>query len=153
MKNPRLTHLLTLVAAIGAMLLPWGAVLRFVTPDASGVQYEKLEMYSYFNPIIYGYANFAPFLCAIVTVLLLVIVGYTFFGSENKPVRVTMFALSVTAFVLSVLPLPLYGFQYFTTTAMLISFLQACSVIISLQRMTGKVFLPVRQEIEEEQES
>ncbi len=150
MKNPKLTHILTVAAAIAAMMLPWGAVLRFVTPDASGVQHETLETYSYFNPTIYGYANFAPFLCATVTVLLFVIVGYTFFASENKPVRVTMFVLSTAAFVLSVLPLPLYGFKYFTTTAMLISFLLACSVIISLQRLTGKIFLPVEQEEEEE---
>ena len=152
MKNPKLTHLLIVAAAIGAMLLPWGAVLRFISSDESGLQHEKLETFSYFDPTIYGYANFAPFLCAIVTVLLLVLVGYTFFGTENKPVRVTMFVLSLTAFVLSVLPLPLYGFPYFTTTAMLISFLLACSVIISLQRLTGKLFLPAEKEEQEEQE-
>ena len=152
MKNPKLTHLLTVIAAIGAMLLPWGAVLRFITPDASGVQHETLETYSYFDPIIYGYANFAPFLCAIVTVVLLVVLGYTFFVKETKNICVLMLVLSIVAFVLSVLPLPLYGLQYYTTTAMLISFLHACSVIISLQRLTGKLFLPVEKEEEEEQE-
>jgi len=120
MKNPKLTHILTVAAAIAAMLLPWGAVLRFVTMSENGTQHETLEMYSYFDPTIYGYANFAPFLCAIVTVMLLIVLGYTFFGKETKGVRVTMLVLSSSSFVLSVLPLVLYGFKFYTTTAMLI---------------------------------
>ena len=150
MKNPKLTHILTIVAAIGAMLLPWGAVLRFVSPDASGVQHETLETYSYFDPTIYGYANFAPFLCAIITVALLAVLVYTVFGKETKNVCVLMLVLSIVAFVLSVLPLPFYGLKYYTTTAMLITFLHVCSVIIALQRLTGNVFLPLEQEEEDE---
>lgn len=149
MKNPKLTHIITVAAAVIAMLLPYGAVLRFLTPSESGAQYETLETFSYFDLTTYGYANFAPFLCAITTVVLLLVLAYTFFGKETKAVRVAMLVLSGVAFVLSVMPLILYGFKFFNMTALTISYLLACAVIISIHRLTGKLF--VLEEDEEDE--
>ncbi len=150
MKNPKLTHMLTVVAAIVAMLLPYGAVLRFVSPSESGVNHETLETYSYFDPIAYGYANFAPLLCAITTVVLLLVLGFTFFGKETKGIRIAMVVLSGIAFVLSVMPLVLYGFKFFNMTALTISYLLACSVIISIHRLTGTLLVLEEEEDETE---
>ncbi len=149
MKNHKLLHIIVVALAIAAMLLPWGAVLRFVTPSESGVQHETLKTYSYFDPINYGYANFAPFICAIVTSVLFLLLVFCYFGNENKGMRVALAVLSGGAFVLSVLPLILYGFKYFNMTALTISYLLACSFMMSIQRLTGKYFLKEEEEEEE----
>lgn len=62
--------LLMLFSALAVVLeiLPWGAVLVFAGGGDAPVRHH----YSYFDITPYGYANFAPFLCAIATVILLV---------------------------------------------------------------------------------
>lgn len=150
MKRLKHIHFYTVALAVAAMLLPYGAVLRFVNPTDAGYQQEVLKTYSYFDPIVFGYANFAPLFCAIASVLLALLLLYTLFANDNKVLNVSMTVLSGAAFVLSVLPLVLYGLKFFNMTALLISFLLACSLIISLHRLTGKVFSPEEEEDDEE---
>ena len=56
------------LAALILELLPYGAVLRFARPDGAE---PFRQTFSYFNLTPFGYANFGPFLTAVLTVGLL----------------------------------------------------------------------------------
>lgn len=67
----------TAFSAIAVMLesLPWGAVLNFANPEGDAIA----RTYSYFSLVPYGYANFAPFLCAVCSAMFLGLTVVSFF--------------------------------------------------------------------------
>ena len=138
----KLTRLIALALSGVAMCLPYGAVLRFVTQSEGGVSHETLKTYSYFDPTIFGYANFAPFICAILTAVLLFALVLEFMGVNGKPIRVGVCVLSGVAALFSVLPLVLYGVQFYNTTAMMITYLLASAFVMSI------LLLKMKPEIE-----
>lgn len=95
--------------------LPYGAVLNFADPEGEATR----KTFSYFSLTPYGYANFAPFVTAIITVLIFVfIVAYLitkkeFIFKEAK-------GLLAVGVVLSLCPLG-FGLDSFTLVAALIS--------------------------------
>ena len=50
-------------------LLPNGVVLNFANPEGESWR----RTYSYFNLIPFGYANFAPFITALLTIVLIIL--------------------------------------------------------------------------------
>ncbi|MDY4586911.1 MAG: hypothetical protein SPD47_00530 [Oscillospiraceae bacterium] len=81
------------------------------------------ETYSYFSMTVFGYGNFAPFITAVLTVVLLVLaIVCTLQKTDDliKPVAV----ISGVAFVVSVIPL-IFGFEYLSLVGVLISLLLA----------------------------
>lgn len=106
---------LLLVAPVLALileLLPYGAVLNFATPEET-----FRRTYSYFDLTPYGYANFGPFLTALLTCLLLaVLLLYVFTGKGRGATKI----LAPLAAVMSLMWL-LYGFAYFSMIGGLIS--------------------------------
>lgn len=102
--------LCALGAAIILEVLPYGAVLKF----APGPDITKLEYYSYFNPIPFGYTNFAPLITAVLTVMLTVWTLVMFFVNRKaKATRNALFiAITVTA-VISACP-AVFGIDYIT---------------------------------------
>ena len=81
-------------------LLPYGAVLRFANPD--GEPWRKT--FSYFDLINVGYANFAPFITALLSCVLtvLIIIGWFRF---SKGLNIAIMNVSSFATVISLLPL------------------------------------------------
>lgn len=61
--------LVTLVLEI----LPFGAVCNFALPATDGSIGHFRELYSYFDLVPFGYANFSPFLTAVITCLILLL--------------------------------------------------------------------------------
>lgn len=150
MKKTTVVHAVTVALAVAAMALPIGAVCRFTAPAESGVYHETVETYSYFDLLPYGYANVGPLLTAILSCVLLLALLLSFVVGEKKGLHIALTALSALAVITSLLPLLMFGIDYYTPTALTITYLLSCSVLMSIQRLTGRFF--ERKEEREETE-
>ena len=100
-------------------LLPYGAVLRFANPD--GEPWRKT--FSYFDLINVGYANFAPFITAILTCILIGLIIINWFR-VSKRLNIAIKCISGIAMVTSVLPI-LNGIEYISIVGICITGLLA----------------------------
>lgn len=111
------------LAALVLEILPYGAVLNFANPEGEPWR----RTYSYFDPTPFGYANFAPFIVAILTCALIIITALALI--LKRPFRTTLVAISVSAALLSFCPL-LLGADYISPVGVLISvMLTVCAVL------------------------
>ncbi len=117
--------LTVLIVVLILEVLPFGAVLEFI-PDGS--ETAIVQTFSYFDLTPFGYANFAPFLTALLTIALLINLGILFW--KRKGLRV-MQILSAVAALMSVLPAILFGTVHIT----------AVSVCITVLLLAQSVFL------------
>ena len=119
----RIMALALTLTALALEITPYGAVCNFMTPPGE----PPLRLtYSYFSLIPFGYANFAPFLVAILTCTLLVLVAvYVFLGQR---MRISVLCVACAAALLSFAPL-LFGFSFFSWVGLLISL---CLVVVTL---------------------
>ncbi len=92
--------------------LPFGAVLNFGTQADDGTISYVRETFSYFDLTPFGYANFGPFLTAILSCVLL-IVGIIYCKTGSVKCKGAIKALSIAAAVTSILPLML-GREYYS---------------------------------------
>ena len=111
----RITYLLLPIVTLILEILPYGAVCNFANPEGDPWR----ETFSYFDLTPFGYANFAPFLTAIITcIILALLLAYPFTG-KTKTITVTKVLLCVGV-VLSLCPL-LFGINYFSLVGALIT--------------------------------
>lgn len=103
--------LLTLIL----QMLPYGAVLNFANPEGESFR----RTYSYFSLVPFGYANFGPFITAVLTCSLMVMAVILLF-KYNKTVYRAALAISAVAFAVSLTPL-LYGVRYMSVIGVIIS--------------------------------
>ena len=89
-----------LIVILVLELLPYGAVLHFGNPDGEPLR----ETFSYFDLTPYGYANFGPFITAILTCVLLVISIINLLVDNDK-IKTTIKIVSLIALVASLAPL------------------------------------------------
>ena len=108
MKIKKLILLLFPIVALILELLPNGVVLRFGNPDGEPWIYT----YNYFDLTPFGYANFGPFITAILTCVLivLVIIGLFKFG---RGMNIALMNISGFATATAFLPL-MFGIEYIT---------------------------------------
>ena len=111
-------------------LLPYGAVLDFahMSPDLTLGYYEQL--FSYFDPIVYGYGLFGPLITAVRTCMLAVFTVIAVFF-ENRAVRIALRVVSVLTLLCSLTPM-LTG--CYSPVGMAISALLLVTCIISLKK-------------------
>ena len=108
MKTRKYLSLVLMAAVVILELLPYSTVLSFANPDGEPFR----EIFSYFSLTPFGYANFGPFLTAVLSVVILLhILVSVLFKTDKlwKGVRVE----TAIASVLSLLPIA-YGFEYYT---------------------------------------
>lgn len=98
--------LLVIIVTMVLEALPMGAVLVFAPSAAE----RSRELFSYFDPTLLGYANFAPVVTAILTCIVLVLVVLSF---KNERFLTYVFKFSLTASIVSSFPLT-YGIDYFS---------------------------------------
>lgn len=109
-------------------LLPYGAVCNFANPDGKPWR----RTYSYFDLTPFGYANFAPFLTALLTCALLVLLIVSIV--TKKQMRAPMLSVSVIATILSLAPL-LLGVSFFSFVGTMISLaLIGASILLLFDR-------------------
>ena len=120
----KLTILFTTLVALVLEILPYGAVLNFANPEGESWR----RTFSYFDLTPFGYANFSPFIVALLTCALLVLTIVSML--TQKSLRKPIIAVSVIAAVLSFAPL-LMGIKYYSVVGALISATLAIIAVIS----------------------
>ena len=108
----RFLYLILPIITLILEILPYGAVLNFARPATDGSIGHFRELYSYFDLMPFGYANFAPFITAIISCLVFLLVAiYCVKGN----IRVAAKARNIlyVAAVMSLGPLVL-GVRYFS---------------------------------------
>lgn len=103
----KLIMLYTAIITLVLEILPYGAVCNFANPEGEPWR----RTYSYFDLTPFGYANFAPFIVALLTCVLTVMIVVSLVS--NKAMRTPILTVSAIATVLSLAPL-LFGITYFT---------------------------------------
>ena len=104
-------------------ILPYGAVLNFMLPAVEeGVPAGRFrELYSYFDLMPFGYGNFAPFITALMTcVIFLLLVIYVLAGKVQLARAAK--GMLLACFIISFGPLIL-GPQFLSVVGVLISLL------------------------------
>ena len=114
-----------LIVILVLELLPYGAVLHFGNPEGEPLR----ETFSYFDMTPYGYANFGPFITAILTCLLLVISIINLLVDNDK-IKTTIKIVSLIALVASLAPLIVNSYS---VIGGVISLLLLVIVVISMK--------------------
>ena len=107
--------------------------VHFHTPEET-----IIETYSYFSLVPYGYANFAPFITAVLTILIFVF-AVLLFTPAGKKITGILKAVSIISVITSVIPLVMFGMEYYNAVSFFISLLMIIQlvVIILLKRKKG----------------
>ena len=111
MKKIRL--LILPIITIILQILPCGAVLVFAPSPTERVR----ETFSYFNLTPCGYANFAPFITALLTCIILLL---ALISIKLEKMRKAVFWLSLAAAIISLLPL-VFGKDYYSVVGGIIT--------------------------------
>ncbi len=111
----RLLYLILPSITLALEILPYGAVCNFANPE--GEPWRKT--FSYFDLTPFGYANFAPFLTAITTCAILVLLLVYLFTDKRRMIAVTKGLLCI-GIALSLCPL-LYGVSFFSVVGAVIT--------------------------------
>ena len=119
----RLLYLILPIVTLILEILPYGAVLNFMRPPASGQDDAPIghfrELYSYFDLTPFGYANFAPLITGIITCIILLLVAVYCLTGNLKWAQNAKNVLYVCSAV-SLCPL-LYGIRFFSLVGGLIT--------------------------------
>lgn len=110
----KLFMLCTTLTALVLEILPYGAVCNFANPEGKPWR----RTYSYFDMTPFGYANFAPFIVAILTCILIALLVISILA--KKQMRKPLLYVATISAVLSLAPL-LYGIEFFSVVGALIS--------------------------------
>lgn len=115
-----------LIVTIVLEALPYGVVEIFATAP----EYDDIvRLYSYFDFLPFAYANFAPLITAILTVVLTVLSIVIIFVKRNADeLRKGVFVTTVTAAIISICPM-LYGFEHVTVIGVFITLLLTTSAV------------------------
>ena len=116
--------LCTTLIALVLEILPYGAVCNFANPEGEPWR----RTYSYFDLTPFGYANFAPFIVALLTCVLIILIVVSLVS--KKEMKAPILAVSAIATVLSLAPL-LYGIRFFSIVGALISVALAITTVIA----------------------
>ena len=124
----RVGTILCLLAALVLEALPWGAVMNFARPASDGSIGHFRETYSYFSLMPVGYGMFFPMLTGVLTAVLLAVTLLQWRRPRKKRGDRLFVALTVTL-VCSLLPLLLFGADYFSAVGGLISLFLLLSLV------------------------
>lgn len=138
-KNTRAANGIAVLVAVICMLFPKGVTLQTFEMSANGVQHEVLTNCSFFDTTMFSVGNWYPFVTAVLTAMLCVCVGIGYWV-EHKGLDWAACILSASALVLSFSPIIFYEKEHYTRVGMLISYLLVCSLIMSVQQLTGRYF-------------
>ena len=111
----RFLYLLLPIITLILEILPYGAVCVFAPSPTERVK----ETFSYFDLTPFGYANFAPFLTAIITCLIFVLL-LVFCIKGNVRTAIKAKNILYVAVVISLGPL-VFGIPYYSLIAVLIT--------------------------------
>ena len=123
----KLVMLCTTLIALMLEILPYGAVCNFALDEGESLR----QTFSYFDLTPFGYANFAPFIVALLTCILTVMIVVSLLSVSKKPIITPILTVSAVATVLSLAPL-LYGISFFSIVGVFISVALALTTVVAL---------------------
>jgi hypothetical protein len=123
MKKFKIVFLCSNIAALLLEIFAEGAVCNFATPEKT-----ITETFSYFSLTPYGYANFGPFITAILSCVLFIFAVILFTPKAKKIFKATAVISGISLFT-SVLPLIMFGGRGFNLISYLISLLMLFQLI------------------------
>jgi len=124
MKKLSYINLAIIAAALALEASPWGAVCNFAVAPESGGGVDR-QTFSYFDLTPFGYANFGPFLTALLSCVLLVLTVIGCFALKGGLLK-CITGLSAAAAVSSLLPLA-FGISFYSVVGLLITLLLMAS--------------------------
>ena len=119
MKMKKILLLFLPLVSLILELLPYGVVLNFANPD--GEPWRKT--FSYFDLINVGYANFAPFITAVLTCILIGLLIINCFIISKK-ISIAIKCISGIDVIISALPI-FNGIEYVSAIGVCITLLLA----------------------------
>ena len=122
----RILYFVPVLAAFVLECLPYGAVCVFAPAPGETLR----QTFSYFDPIPFGYANFAPLITGLLTAMT-VLFALVQLAKPDANRRRTIGMLSAVAAVMSVFPV-FSGLQYTSLTGWAITVLLALSAALNL---------------------
>ncbi len=117
MKKTKFAWLTLLIATLVLEIIPYGAVCVFASDPDTRVR----KLFSYFDLTPYGYANFGPFITAVLTCVLLLL-AVIFLLREGNGLKTAIMIIAGIAFLISLTPI-LYGIEYYSVVGGCISVL------------------------------
>lgn len=127
MKNRKYLTLALMATVVILELLPYGAVLNFANPDGEPFR----ETFSYFSLTPFGYANFGPFLTAVLSVVILIHILVSVIWKTPKLWKGIKVECAIAS-VLSVMPL-MFGLDYYSEIGFAITILLVILFFLSKQ--------------------
>ena len=125
MNKYKITSLICILTILILEIIPYGAVCNFMgDPETNTI---LRYTYSYFDLTPFGYANFGPFLTAILSCVLAVLILISIFS--KKKLNNVIGIVAILATVTSVLPL-LYGLSYYSIIGLIITLLLLIIVVV-----------------------
>ena len=112
---------------IALEILPLGAVCIFAPSPTERVK----ETFSYFSTIPFGYANFAPLITAVLTVVILLL---SLISLKKDSVFNALFVLSIITAIISLMPL-MYGLNNYSLVG----------AFITIALVTESIFVKAQQ--------
>jgi hypothetical protein len=100
-------------------IIPYGAVCNFARPATDGSIGHFRELYSYFDMIPFGYANFAPMITGILSCFVLLLIVIYCITGRKRVLSLVKNTLSICV-VVSLCPL-LLGLRFFSIVGTLIT--------------------------------
>ena len=116
----RLPYLILPIITLILEILPYGAVCNFMRPSIDGTHIGHFrELYSYFDLMPFGYANFSPLITAIITCIILAMLLIYLVTGKSHILTGVRFALCFGV-IISLCPL-LYGINFYSVVGALIT--------------------------------
>ena len=119
----RIRLLILPIIALILEILPYGAVLVFAPSPTESVR----ETFSYFSLTPFGYANFGPFLTALLTC---VVLALALISIKKEKFCKAVFAVSLAAAIISLSPL-VFGAEFYSAVGCIITILLAVEGILA----------------------
>ncbi len=120
----KIISLSSLVIALIFEIIPYGVRLKWADFYA-----ERYTSHSYFSLIPWGYGDMGPFLCGILTVVLLLMLSGTLIFKEKKGYSLAVVIINLIAVIMSIIPA---FFNSYTLIGFIITVLLALSCEINL---------------------
>ena len=115
----RLLYLIAPIITLILEIIPYGAVCNFARPATDGSIGHFRKLYSYFDMIPFGYANFAPLITAILSCIILLLTAIYCITGKQRILSLVRNILPICA-VISLCPLQL-GIHFFSLVGALIT--------------------------------
>ncbi len=144
----RAIHLITVILAAVCAFLPFSLSYSVIDGPEGSTLYEKIVTCNYLQAAPYDHTYYVPIAAAVLTIVLVATVGLSCF-IQHRALCVASVVLSAASLAVVLSLIFLHGLERFTPTSLTMAYLLVCSLIMSIQQLTGKHFIDPTKDDEE----